>query len=292
MKIFFYPGCTLKTKAKNLEDSAIAAMKALNVELVELPNWNCCGTVFGMSTDDLVHQLAPLRNLLRVKEQGGDRVTTICSMCYNALKRANYLIREDDEKRRLLADFMSEETIRYEGEVEVLHLLEILRDEIGYETIRDKVKVPLKDLKLDPYYGCMLIRPREIGLDNLENPTIMEELLRALGSEVIRDPMRTECCGSYNTVNEVNLVADRGYEILSSALRRGADAMVLSCPLCDYNLDNIQQVIHEKYTDFRGIPVLYFTQLLALSLGLKKEVCRFDLNQVDPRPLLKSKKLI
>jgi len=292
MKIFYYPGCTVKTKAKNLEESAIAAMKVLDVELVELPNWNCCGTVFGMSTDDLVHQLAPLRNLLRVKEQGGDKVTTICSMCYNTLKRANHLIREDEEKRRLIADFMSEESVRYEGEVDILHLLEMLRDKIGYGTVRDKVKVSLKGLRLAPYYGCMLLRPQEIGIDNLENPTVMEELLRSLDSEVIRDPMRTECCGSYQAVNEVEVVADRGYEILGSALRRDADALVLSCPLCDYNLDHVQQVIHKRHSDFKGIPVFYFTQLLALSLGLDEKVCRFELNHVDPRPLLKSRGIL
>jgi len=292
MKIFYYPGCTVKTKAKNLEESAIAAMKALDIELVELPNWNCCGTVFGMSTDDLVHQLAPLRNLLRVKEQGGDKVTTMCSMCYNTLKRANHLIREDEEKRRLIADFMSEEAIRYEGEVEVLHLLEILRDVVGFEALKEKVKINLKGLKLDPYYGCMLTRPQEIGIDNMENPTILEELLTALGAEVVKDPMKTECCGSYHTVNAVEVVADRGYEILHSALKRGADAMVLSCPLCDYNLDHRQREIAKKYVDFSGIPVFYFSQLLALALGLETKESRFDLNYVDPLPLLREKRVV
>ncbi len=292
MKIFYYPGCTVKTKAKNLEESAIAAMKALDIELVELSNWNCCGTVFGMSTDDLLHQLAPLRNLLRVKEQGGDKVTTMCSMCYNTLKRANHLIREDEEKKNLIADFMSEEDVRYEGEVEVLHLLEVLRDVVGFEKLKEKVKVPLKGLKLDPYYGCMLTRPQEIGIDNLENPTILEDLLTALGAEVIRDPMKTECCGSYHTVNAVEVVVDRGYGILSSALKRGADAMVLSCPLCDYNMDHRQREIAGKYVDFSDIPVFYFTQLLALALGLDAGVGRFDLNYVDPLPLLKEKGLV
>jgi heterodisulfide reductase subunit B len=292
VKIFYYPGCTVKTKAKNFEESAIASMKVLDVELVELPTWNCCGTVFGMSTDDLVHQLAPLRNLLRVKEQGGDKVTTMCSMCYNTLKRANHLIREDEEKMRLISDFMNEEAIRYEGEVEVLHLLEVLRDAVGFETLEEKVKLPLEGLTLDPYYGCMLTRPQEIGIDNLENPIIMEELLTVLGAEVVKDPMKTECCGSYHTVNAVELVVDRGYEILRSALRRGADAMVLSCPLCDYNMDHRQKEIAEKYVDFNGIPVFYFPQLLALALGLEVEVSRFDLNHVDPLPLLREKRLV
>ena len=292
MKLFYYPGCTVKTKAKNLEASAIAAMKELDVELVEISSWNCCGTVFGMSTDDLLHQLAPLRNLLRVQELGGDKVTTMCSMCYNTLKRANHLMREDEEKKTLLADFMSEEPVRYEGEVEVLHLLEIIRDVVGFEKLKEKVKVPLKGLKLDPYYGCMLTRPQEIGLDNLENPTILEDFLTALGAEVIKDPMKTECCGSYHTVNEVEVVVERGYGILNSALKRGADAMVLSCPLCDYNMDHRQREIVKKYVDFRGIPVFYFTQLLSVALGLEVEINHFDLNYVDPIPLLKERQLV
>lgn len=292
MKLFYYPGCTVKTKAKNLEASAIAAMKELDVELVEISSWNCCGTVFGMSTDDLLHQLAPLRNLLRVQELGGDKVTTMCSMCYNTLKRANHLMREDEEKKILLADFMSEEPVRYEGEVEVLHLLEIIRDVVGFEKLKEKVKVPLKGLKLDPYYGCMLTRPQEIGLDNLENPTILEDFLTALGAEVIKDPMKTECCGSYHTVNEVEVVVERGYGILNSALKRGADAMVLSCPLCDYNMDHRQREIVKKYVDFRGIPVFYFTQLLSVALGLEVEINHFDLNYVDPIPLLKERQLV
>lgn len=292
MKIFYYPGCTVKTKAKGLEASALAAMKELNIELVEIASWNCCGTVYGMSTDDLLHQLAPLRNLLRVKEQGGDRVTTMCSMCYNTLKRANYLIRNDDEKKRLLADFMSEESIRYEGEVEVLHLMEVLRDGVGFEQLKKKIKVPLTGLRLDPYYGCMLTRPREIGMDNLENPTVFEELLTALGAEVVTDPFRTECCGSYHTVNAPEVVVERGYAILGSALRRHADAVVLSCPLCDYNLDHRQREMAIKHVDFRGIPVFYFTQLLALALGLGSDVCHFDLHYRDPRPLLMSRKVL
>jgi heterodisulfide reductase subunit B len=120
----------------------------------------------------------------------------------------------------------------------------------------------------------------------------LEDLLTALGAEVIRDPMKTECCGSYHTVNAVEVVVDRGYGILSSALKRGADAMVLSCPLCDYNMDHRQREIAGKYVDFSDIPIFYFTQLLALALGLDAGVGRFDLHYVDPLPLLKEKGLV
>jgi len=127
MNLSYYPGCTLKTKSKNLEDSAIASMAALGIDLVELPRWNCCGTVYSLADDDLVHHLAPIRNLIRAKEEGSNKVVTLCSFCYNIMKRANLLIKNDAEKRNTLNSFMDEEE-DYEGEVEVVHLLEILRD--------------------------------------------------------------------------------------------------------------------------------------------------------------------
>ncbi len=292
MKIPYYPGCTVKTKAKNFESSALAAMAALGVEMVEMPRWTCCGTVYSLTTDDLVHHLAPIRNLLRVQEMGFDKVTTLCAMCYNTLKRANHLLQEDADKREKINDFMDEEEATYEGGVRTLHLLEILRDEIGYRPLREKVRTPLTGLRVTPYYGCMLLRPPEVGLDAMEGPQIMEEVLGALGAEVVDDPMKTECCGSYHTVNAPDVVVERGYEILNSALKRGSDALALSCPLCDYNLDHRQREIAAEHNGFPGIPVFYFTQLLALSLGVDPEACRFDLHYVDPYPLLESRGLL
>lgn len=287
MKILYYPGCTLKTAAKNFEASAIAAAEALDIQLVELPRWNCCGTVYSLATDDLMHQLAPIRNLIRVQEKGEDKVVTLCSMCYNTLKRANYLLAEDPEKKEKINDFMDREE-DYRGEVKVLHLLEVLKE----RDISSAVKRPLEGLKVTPYYGCLLLRPKEIGIDDIEEPAILKDLLQSLGAEVVDTPYKTECCGSYETVNNVDLVAERAYSILRSAVRRGADAVVVSCPLCDFNLDRRQKEVSQRYSDFREIPVLYFTQLLAIALGVDGENCRFDLHYVDPRPLFKGKDLI
>lgn len=291
MDLSYYPGCTLKTKAKNLEDSALASMSALGVNLVELPRWNCCGTVYSLADDDLVHHLAPLRNLIRAKEEGSNKVVTLCSFCYNTMKRANLLIKNDPEKRDTLNSFMDEE-VDYEGEVEVVHLLQILRDDIGWESIAEKIKLPLHGLKVAPYYGCTLLRPQEAAIDSVERPTILQDLLQSLEAEVVDFPFATECCGSFQIVSNPDFVVDRAWNILSSALRWGAEALVLSCPLCDFNLGHIQRELGKKYREFREIPILYFTQLLALSLGLDAEVCRFELNYVDPRPLLESKGLL
>ena len=292
MKISYFPGCTLKTMAKNFEDSALASLSSLDIEMKEFKRWNCCGTVYSLTSDDLIHQVAPIRNLIRVKEEKDTRVVTLCSMCYNTLKRANKLVKEDSEKLDKLNNLMDREDVKYNGEVEVLHLLEILKNEVGFSQIAKKIKIPLKGLKVAPYYGCLLLRPPEVGIDDPERPTILKDFLGSVGAKAIDYPYETECCASYHTVVNVDLVVERAYDILNSAINRGAEAIVLSCPLCGFNLDNRQKEIKEKFSDFKGIPIFYFTQLLALSLGLDEKVCRFELNFVDPRPLLKSKHLI
>ncbi len=291
MELSYYPGCTLKTKAKNFEDSAIASMTALGINLKEIPRWNCCGTVYSLADDDLIHQLAPVRDLIRVKEMGRDKVVTLCSFCFSTLKRANLLMRNDAEKRETLNSFMDDE-IEYNGEVEGVHLLEVLRDDIGWKTISDKLKVPLKNLKLAPYYGCNLLRPQEVAIDQVERPTILHQLLQALGAEPIDFPFAAKCCGSFQAVGNREVALESAWNILSSAVRWRAEALVLTCPLCDFNLAGEQEELRRKYHEFKGIPTLYFTQLLALALGLDRKVCRFELNYQDPQPLLESKGLL
>jgi len=146
----------LKTKARNLEEPAIASLEVLGLKLEEIPRWNCCGAVYSLAEDDLIHQVAPVRNLIRVKEQGKNELATLCAFCFNTLKRANLLMKENAEKRNTLNSFMDEE-IDYSGEVKVVHLLEVLRDEIGWGTLAQKVKLPLRELKVAPYYGCTLL---------------------------------------------------------------------------------------------------------------------------------------
>lgn len=292
MKISYFPGCTLKTTARSFEDSALASLKVLGVDLVELPRWNCCGTVYSLATDDLMHHLAPVRNLIRVKEEGATRVVTLCSMCYNTLKQANELVKADSEKLEKINQFMYREEVNYDGSVDVSHLIEVLRDEVGWEALKNKVTRPLEGMRVAPYYGCLLVRPSGVALDDAEQPHLLEELLEALGAEVIDYPYKTECCGSYHTVTNVGLVMERTHTILTSASQCGADAIVLSCPLCDFNLDSRQKQVEEKFSGFERIPVFYLSQLLSVALGLRVETCYFDLNFVDPRPLLEDRALV
>lgn len=296
-RIPYYPGCTLKTTAKNLEDSAIASAKALDIEMVEIPDWVCCGVVASLTSDDLMRHIAPVRTMLRVEQMisrgeiEDNRLLTLCSMCFNTLQRSNTRMRSHPEDLESINNIMYLEKGDYRGTTEVVHLLQIL-DEMGFDKITEKVAVPLKGLKVASYYGCMLTRPKDIGIDEPENPTIMERFTKALGAEPVDWEAHSLCCGSYHTVSNAEIVVKLGYEIIKNARTRGAEAIITSCPLCAFNLDDRQKEIAEKYIDFEPMPVLYFTQLMAIALGLGEEVCGFDQNYNDPRPLLRQKGLL
>lgn len=288
MKANYYPGCTLKTKARNLEDAAMASIAALGIELEELPRWNCCGAVHSLADDDLIHQIAPVRDLIRAKEQGSDKLVTLCSMCYNTLARANLIMRNDEEKRKTINLFMDEE-IDYQGEVEVVHFLNFLRDEIGWNNIRAKIKVPLTGFKIAPYYGCTLQRPRDVGIEPPGSFELMTRFLEALGTIVVDFPAADLCCGSYQILGNPDAAGDAASTILNWAAKMGAEALVLSCPLCEFNLGKKQGDLIRGEKISKVIPTFYFTQLLAVALGLSPENCHFELNERASIELLKNK---
>ena len=290
MSLAYYPGCTLKTRARNLEQPAVASMEALGFKLNEVPRWNCCGAVYSLAEDDLIHQVAPVRNLIRAKKQGETELVTLCAFCLNTLKRANILMKEDIAKRDTINDFIDEE-IDYAGEVKVVHLLEVLRDELGWEALSQKVKLPLRGLRVAPYYGCTLLRPREVAIDSVDDPTILREFLEALGASPVDFPESTRCCGSYQVISSPDDISEYARLILDSALSHGAETLVVTCPLCDYNLGRGQKELSKK-SGFREMPLLYFTQLLALALGLDPQACHFELNYGSPESLLREKGLL
>lgn len=280
----------MKTRARNLEEPAVASMEILGFKLNEVPRWNCCGAVYSLAEDDLIHQVAPVRNLIRAKKQGETELVTLCAFCLNTLKRANVLMKEDAAKRDTINDFI-DEGMDYAGEVKVVHLLEVLRDDLGWETLSQKVKLPLRGLKVAPYYGCTLLRPREVAIDSIDNPTILREFLEALGASPVDFPEFQRCCGSYQVISSPDDISEYARPILDSALSHGAETLVLTCPLCDYNLGRGQKELSKK-SGFREMPLLYFTQLLAIALGIDPQVCHFELNHGSPELLLKEKNLI
>ncbi len=291
MKLAYYPGCTLKTRARNLEDSALASLKALGIEVEELPRWNCCGAVYSLADDDLIHIVAPVRDLIRVKEHGHDTVMTLCSMCYNTLARANELMKTDEEKRKTINDFMDDEP-DYDGSVRVVHLLDFLRDDIGWDTLKAKITSPLGNVKIAPYYGCTLLRPKEVAIDAPENPTVMHKFLETLGASVVDFPDAIECCGTYQVLGNPEAALGVSHNILKDATDHGAEALALACPLCDYNLGRRQDAMLGKFEEMREVPIYYFTQLLALALGIGGKECHFELNRRSSTELLKTKNLL
>jgi len=244
--------------------------------------------------------IAPSRILKDVRDSGRDILITICDFCYNTLKRTNYNIKSDDIVRKRVNAFLADDTPEreyleaddsvwrdYTGEVKVLHLMEYLRDELGYSKISENLKRSLKGLKIAPYYGCVMLRPHnEMQLDDPENPSIIESFISALDATPVKYPYRTECCGSYLSVSDPDASTRLCYRILSSARDNGADAIVVSCPLCFYNLDSRQKEISEAYPDFKPVPIFYFTQLLSVALGTEFDQQGFDKHYVDVTPFL------
>lgn len=258
MKICYFPGCTLKTKAKDLDDYARKSALALGVEMEEIEDWQCCGAVYPVSKDEIATKLSSVRALDYAKRHGG-KLLTLCSACHNVIKRVN-----DDMKNDQNINFKANNYLgldeRYNGETEVLHYLEMLKNEIGFDNIKAKVVNPL-NRKIGAYYGCLLLRPSGVlAFDNPENPTIIEDFISCLGGTPVKYAMRNECCGAYVGIKNKELAKKRSQMVLESAKDKGAEEIITACPLCLYNLNENGNGI---------LPVKYFTELLAEALGVK-----------------------
>jgi heterodisulfide reductase subunit B len=200
-------------------------------------------------------------------------------------------MRTDAEKRKTVNMFMDEEP-DYEGGVRVVHLFDYLRDTYGWDEFREKIKAPLTGLKLAPYYGCTLLRPREISIDHPDRPTVFEEFLAALGADVVKFPKEAECCGAYQVLSNPDVCLKVSFDILRSAGAYGAEALALTCPLCDYNLGRRQDAMLEKFEVAAEMPIYYFTQLMAIALGVAPDEQEFQLNRAGSLELLRSKNLL
>ena len=291
MNVSYYPGCTLKTRAKNLDRTVIASFEALGVTLEEVPRWNCCGAVLSLSEDDLLHLIAPLRVLIRAQDVGHKTIVTACSMCYNTLARVDRIVHDDEEKLKTLNLFMDEEP-DYEGGIEVMHVLDFLKEKVGFDTLREAVRSPLDGLRVAPYYGCSLLRPREIAIDTRVSPKIFEEFLEALGATVVPFDGAHDCCGSYQVVSHPDFAMENCAAILTKAAEGKADLIASSCPLCEFNLGKMQSTIRGKHPEVTGLPTFYFTQLMAVALGIPAETCHFELNIDGSREFLQERNLL
>ena len=255
----YYPGCTLKTKAKDLDKYARLSAEALGITLEELPDWQCCGGVYPQAKDEIATKLSAVRTLKSAKALGNDLVT-VCSACHNVVKRVNEDMKNDEYIRTRVNNYMADEE-PYAGETRVIHYLEMLRDTVGFDEIAKKVVNPIGK-KIGAYYGCLLLRPsKEMAFDNPENPSIIEDFITAIGGQPVYYPFRNECCGGYVTLEDKTVAEKRSNKVMQSAKDNGAEMVITACPLCLYNL--------KKTGGVDDVPVYYFTELLAEALGVK-----------------------
>lgn len=264
MKVSYFPGCTLRTKAKDLDFYARKCAEILGIEMCEIKDWQCCGGVFMSAKDEVASKLASVRALMSAKEEE-QKLVTVCSACHNVIKQTNYAMQNDEDFANKVNLYMAQDKEKreeYHGETEVVHYLEMLRDIVGFDKIKEAVKFPLTGRKIAAYYGCLLLRPGKVmEFDDVENPKIMEDFIKALGAEPIIYPKRNECCGGYVALEDEASAKKKSNAVTDSAENHGAEMIVTACPLCKYNL-----IKNES-----PIPVVYFTELLAEALGVKED---------------------
>lgn len=260
MKVSYFPGCTLKNKARDLDLYARRAAEVLGVALEEIENWQCCGGVFTTANDEVATKLSSVRALKDAGEKGQPLVT-VCSACHNVIKQTNHAMQTNAAFADKVNRYMGADGL-YCGETEVYHYLELLRDIVGFDKVKQAVVNSLAGKKIAAYYGCLLLRPNTVmHMDDPENPTIMEDFIRALGAEAIVYAKRNECCGGYISVECPDTARKNSEAIIRNAKAAGAEMIITACPLCKYNL----------VKNGADIPVVYFTELLAEALGVKED---------------------
>lgn len=279
----YYPGCSLQGTAVEYDISSRAVARALGIELIEVEDWSCCGSTPAHTVDQLLYGALAARNLAIAEAMGLATVVAPCPSCLVALKNALAMVQED-ERRKELNELLE---LPFKGELQAKSLLQVIFEDVGVEVLAQKVKKPLKGMRLVPYYGCILTRPpKRAQFDDPENPISMDRILEALGAEVPDFPFKTECCGAAFGLPKRELVLTLSAKVLEMAQEVGADAIVVACPLCQQNLDLRQGQINSHCGTYFELPVLYFTQLIGLAMGFSPNEMGMDKHAVKADRLL------
>ncbi len=282
----YYPGCSLLGTGRSYDESTRAVLEALGVPYRELENWNCCGATAYSSINECTAFALAARNLALAHQQG-DPILAPCPNCYLVLTKTQRYLKQYPKIRQRIAQSLERLGLKLGNEVPVRHPLQVLSETPGLEAIRRKIQKPLKGLRVVPYYGCLLARPFPIAEDPW-NTTILEDFIRVTGAEVLPYAYRTRCCGGALT----GVVREAGlrmvYILLREALRQGAQAVVTTCPLCQFNLEAFQDQALGRNGIQERIPVVYFTQLLGLALGLPPKKLGLHRHLIPFRPQWKA----
>ena len=278
----YYPGCTQHSGGKEYDKSARLICQELGIDLQEIEGWTCCGASSAHTTNHLLSIALPARELQAAEEMELP-IAVVCAMCYSRLKFAKHEL-ADPKTLNLVQEVLGK---NLENTAEVMHLLEIL----DKETI--PVRKPLRGLKVACYYGCILARPEKVThFDDEENPQVMDRLVGNLGAEILDWGYKTECCGASLPLTRPDILRELGHRILEGARQCGADCIVVACPMCHSNLDMQQKGIKDKYGDEGELPIIYFTQLVGLAMGMSPQSMLFERHFINPVPMLREKGVI
>ena len=269
MQYTYYPGCSLHSAHKGYDESCKAVFEALGCSLQELPDWNCCGATIYMSTREFTSLAVAARNLALAEAQQQDLVAP-CSACYRVLNKSNHYFHNSGELLEKVNGCLAEAGLHYCGTVRVRHPLDVLINDVGLEIIRHQVKKPLHGLKIANYYGCQIVRPEHV-FDDCENPMTMDNLFESLGAENVYFPFKVSCCGGMLMTTTENVALRLSKEILENARENAADCIVTTCPLCQMNLEAYQRRINRVYGTRLSMPILFFTQVMGVALGIDEK---------------------
>ncbi len=288
MKYAYYPGCSLHSTASDYQESINAVFRKLGIELEEIPEWTCCGASAAHVSEVLLPLVLPAKDLLKAEKMGLE-VVAPCAACYNRMRHAAHKLHADPDLRKKVNGILQGD---YQAQGKVRHISDVVVNEYGLAAVRAKIAQQLRDLKVVCYYGCLSARPQKIvGFDDPVYPTYLDRLAVALGATVLEWPFKTECCGGSFSVSRKEVVLKLTRDLLAEAKRVGAEAVVVDCPLCQFNLDCRQEEIEKVNGGPFALPILYFTQVLGLALGLSKEELGLWKLNVDPLPLLNRKNI-
>jgi heterodisulfide reductase subunit B len=262
----YYPGCSLESLAKSYHLSATESCRKLGVVLKEIEDWNCCGATAYFHADELLAYTLVARNLAKAEKDGLDFVAP-CSACYKNAYFTNAYLKDDPDLAEHINYALEADNLHIDGTLNVRHLIEIFLEDVGKDEIEAKVTQPLEGLRVAPYYGCQLIRPRKNG-ENTEDPQYFEELLSTIGAEPIEYGTKTRCCGGSLIITNREAALDMVHILLQEAVKNEADVIATTCPMCNVNLEVYQKQVNQEFGTEFSIPAMYFTQLIGLSLGI------------------------
>jgi heterodisulfide reductase subunit B len=282
----YYPGCSLQHGNHAYEVSNQAVAKSLGFELVEVDDWNCCGATEYFSINRLPAYALVARNLARAADSGATEVVAPCSACFLNLYKTDKHMGQYSDLNANINEALAAGNLHYEpGSVKVRHLLEAVINDIGFEKLKERTRRPLYGLKFASYYGCLVSRPDSV-LDSTEQPTMMDKMLEVLGATATDFRLKTFCCGGHMTQISEQTALEMIHKIVRNAVESGADAIVTICPMCQLNLDVYQGYANDLFdTDYR-MPVMFFTQVIGLALGLSPRELGFGQEFVDMSSLV------